>query len=83
MARAINKETLNQKIEKAEQEVAKAKRNYDAATAELKKLLDKRDAIRTKELLQVVAESPLSYEEIIRIIQSAGQRKRSVTMRNN
>lgn len=75
MARAINKETLNQKIEKAEQEVAKAKRNYDAATAELKKLLDKRDALRSKELLQVVAESPLSYEEIIRIIQSAGQKK--------
>ena len=75
MARAINKETLNQKIEKAEQEVAKAKRNYDVATAELKKLLDKRDALRSKELLQVVAESPLSYEEIIRIIQSAGQKK--------
>lgn len=77
MARVINKETLNQKIEKAEQEVAKANRNYDAATAELKKLLDKRDAIRSRELLQVVAESPLSYEEIIRIIQSAGQKKTS------
>lgn len=75
MSRGINKDALNQKIEKAEREVAKAKRSYDAATAELKKLLDKRDALRSKELLQVVAESPLSYEEILGIIKSAGQKK--------
>ncbi len=75
MARGINKDTLNQKIEKAEQEVAKAKRSYDTATAELKKLLDKRDALRSKELLQVVAASLLSYEEILGIIQNAGQKK--------
>ncbi len=34
-------------IEKAELEVAKARRNYEEATAELKKLLDKREAVRS------------------------------------
>lgn len=47
MARTINMGTLEQKIEKAEQEVVKTKRAYDTATSELKKLLDKRDAIRS------------------------------------
>lgn len=70
MARAINMELLEQKIRKAEQEVAKAKRTYDTATAELKRLLDKRDAIRSQELIKAVAESPLSYEEIMAFIKS-------------
>ena len=33
MARSINMEALEQKISKAEQEVVKAKNNYDTATA--------------------------------------------------
>ena len=70
MARAINMELLEQKIRKAEQEVAKAKRTYDTATAELKRLLDKRDAIRSQELIKAVAKSPLSYEEIMAFIKS-------------
>lgn len=73
MARNVNIEALDQKINKAEQEVAKAKRNYDAATAGLKKLLDKRDAIRSQELMKAVAESPLSYEDIIALIRAAGE----------
>ena len=52
MARSINMEALEQKISKAEQEVVKAKNNYDTATASLKKMLDKRDAIRSKELMK-------------------------------
>ena len=76
MARSINIEALDQKINKAEQEVAKAKRNYDAATAELNKLLDKRDAIRSRELMKAVAESPLSYKDIIALIRAAGQSPR-------
>ena len=53
MARTMNMEALDRKIEKAQQEVSVAKKRYDSATAELKKLLDKRDAIRSKELLTV------------------------------
>ena len=76
MARSVSIEALDQKINKAEQEVTKAKRNYDEATAELKKLLDKRDAIRSRELMKAVAESPLSYEDIIALIRAAGQSPR-------
>lgn len=75
MARTVNMEVLEQKISKAEQEVVKAKKNYDIATASLKKLLDKRDAIRSRELMKVVTDSPLSYDEIITLIRSAGKSK--------
>ena len=73
MARTINMDSLNQKIEKAEQEVVRTKKAYDTATAELKKLLDKRDAVRSQELLKAVAESPLTYNEIIALIKSGGK----------
>lgn len=75
MARTVNMEALEQKISKAEQEVVKAKKNYDIATASLKKLLDKRDAIRSQELMKVVTDSPLSYDEIITLIRSGGKSK--------
>ena len=73
MARTINMNSLNQKIEKAEQEVVRTKKAYDTATAELKKLLDKRDAVRSQELLKAVADSPLTYAEIITLIKSGGK----------
>ena len=44
MAREINAELLDTKIEKAQQDLVKAKHRYDAAAATLKDLLDKRDA---------------------------------------
>ena len=44
MAREINAELLYTKIEKAQQDLVKAKHRYDAAAATLKDLLDKRDA---------------------------------------
>ena len=75
MARTVNMEALEQKISKAEQEVVKAKKNYDIATASLKKLLDKRDAIRSQELMKAVTDSSLSYDEIITLIRSAGKSK--------
>lgn len=72
MARSINLKALDEKIGKAEQEVSKAKKNYDAATAELKRLLDKRDAFRSQELMRAVAESSLAFDEIILLIKSGG-----------
>ena len=46
MAREINAELLDTKIEKAQKNLVKAKHRYDAAAATLKDLLDKRDALR-------------------------------------
>ena len=73
MARILNMETLDHKIEKAQQEVSAAKKKYDAATAELKKLLDKREALRSQEIMKLIAEIPLAYEEIVRLIQTSGK----------
>ena len=48
--RKTSKEALEEKIEKAEADVIAAKKKYDQATANLKELLDKRDAIRKEEI---------------------------------
>ena len=42
--RKTSKEALEEKIKKAEADVIAAKKKYDQATANLKELLDKRDA---------------------------------------
>ena len=60
MAREINAELLDTKIEKAQKNLVKAKHRYDAAAATLKDLLDKRDALRQKKLLDA--------EKIFRIL---------------
>ena len=48
--RKTSREALEEKIEKAEADVIAAKKKYDQATANLKELLDKRDAIRKEEI---------------------------------
>ena len=57
MAREINAELLDAKIEKAQADLVKARHRYDAAAATLKDLLDKRDAFRQKKLLDAIAQS--------------------------
>lgn len=70
MAREINAELLDAKIEKAQEELVKTKHRYDAAATTLKDLLDKRDALRQKKLLDAIAQSGRSYEEIIQYLRS-------------
>ena len=70
MARAMNIEVLEKKIEKAQQDVVRTKKAYDAATAALKDLLDKRDAFRKNEIMEAIAKSGKSYETIMKFIQS-------------
>ena len=64
MARQISMETLNAKIEKAEQNVARTKKAYEAATEEFKKLMDKRDAGKGAEIVNEIIKSGESAEEI-------------------
>lgn len=52
MARTISMETLENKIEKAQENVSKARVRYEEATSELKKLLDKKKALQTDELVK-------------------------------
>ena len=72
MGRTMNVESLEQKIVKAEQNVVKTRKAYESATAELKKLLDKRDAFRSQEIMSIISDSPLSYEEVVNLIRKAG-----------
>ena len=55
--RRTSREALDEKIEKAEADVIVAKKRYDHATAVLKELLDKRDAIRKDEILSAIVKS--------------------------
>lgn len=76
MAREINAELLDTKIEKAQKDLVKAKHRYDAAAATLKALkdlLDKRDALRQKKLLDAIAQSGRSYEEIMQYLHSKSE----------
>lgn len=47
-------EALDAKIEKAQAQVSKTKKQYDAAVAALSDLLDNRDALRRDELVKVI-----------------------------
>ena len=76
--RRTSREALDEKIEKAEADVIAAKKKYDQATANLKELLDKRDAIRKEEILSAVVKNEWqSYEEIMNFLNvgSDGEKK--------
>ena len=70
MAREINAERWILKLKKQQQDLVKAKQRYDVAAATLKDLLDKRDALRQKKLLDAIAQSGRSYEEIMQYLHS-------------
>ena len=65
MARMTSMEALDAKIEKAQAQVSKAKKQYDAAVAALSDLLDKRDALRRDELVKAIMKSDRTYEEVL------------------
>ena len=68
MARTIRKDTLEQKISKLETAIRKNRQQYDQLTKELKELLDKQKAMRSEELMEAIADSSRSYEDILRYI---------------
>lgn len=65
MARVTSMEALENKIIKAQEQVSKTKKQYDAAVKNLSDLLDKRDALRRDELVKAIMNSGRSYEEIL------------------
>jgi len=70
MGRKIEKDVLEERIEKAQEDVIKAKKKYDATTETLKQILDKRQAIRVEEVMTAIAKSNRSYEDIVSYIHS-------------
>lgn len=73
MARTVGLETLDQKIEKMQSDVVKAKKKYDLAVSTLKDLMDKRDALKRDELINAIMKSEKSYEQILQFIQQSDQ----------
>lgn len=61
---------IEERIAAQEQEVLKAKNKFEEESDKLKDLYRKRDEGRKKELLEAVAKSSRSYEEIMAFIQS-------------
>ena len=72
MARMTSMEALEAKIEKAQAQVSKTKKQYDAAVAALSDLLDKRDALRRDELMKAIMKSDRTYEEVLAFL-NAGE----------
>lgn len=68
MSRTVGLESLEEKIEKAQQKVIRTKAAYDNAVDELQVLLDKQTALQTKELIKAIANSDKSYQEILNFI---------------
>ncbi len=56
---------IDEKIKQSEAALAKAKSRYDAEAAVLKELLQKRQAMRDRELMEATAKSRRSFEEIL------------------
>ncbi|PKM70745.1 MAG: hypothetical protein CVU93_00500 [Firmicutes bacterium HGW-Firmicutes-18] len=75
MARTVGLETLEQKIEKAQSDVVKAKKKYDLTVSTLKDLMDKRDALKRDELIIAIMKSEKSYDQILQFIQQSDQEK--------
>lgn len=75
MARTVGMDALEQKIEKAQSDVVKAKAKYDVALATLKDLMDKRDALKRDELIAAIMKSDKSYDQILQFIQPTDQEK--------
>lgn len=66
--RATSEETLEQKIMKAQEKVARTAAAHEKAVDELQILLDKRDAKRKIEVWEAIINSSRSYEEILGMI---------------
>lgn len=66
--RATSDETLEQKILKAQEKVARTTAAPEKAVDELQILLDKRDAKRKDEVWEAIVNSNRSYEEILGMI---------------
>lgn len=73
MARMISMESLDKKIEKAQELVSRKKKEYDAAVSALSDLLDKRDALQRDELIKAILKSDRTYEEVLSFLDTGDE----------
>ena len=67
---ARRKITIDERIERQKEVVSKAKDRYDAALDELKELMEKKNELNRKVLLDAYDRGNVSVEEIINFIES-------------
>lgn len=63
--------SIDDKINEQKQVVSRAKAKYESELAELNDLMKKRDEIRNKQLLEAIASSDRSFEEILEFIKKS------------
>ena len=73
MARMVSMESLDKKIEKAQELVSRKKKEYDAAVSTLSDLLDKRDALQRDELVKAILKSDRTYEEVLAFLDTGDE----------
>lgn len=59
---------LNQRIEKVRKRVVESKAAYERASKELNKLLDKQRLMQAEQIMNAIAKSDKSYEEVLQSI---------------
>lgn len=70
MTRTRRTISIDEKIEQQKKVVFQIKDKYDAALAELDRLQQKRNELRSKELLKAVEASDRTYDEIIAFLKN-------------
>ena len=70
MAKIRQTSNIDDKIKIAQDNVVRTKEKYDAAIADLKQLLDKKDAMKRDVLINAITRSKKSYEEILEFLKS-------------
>lgn len=59
---------LDQRIEKVRKRVKESKAAYDRASKELKNLMEKKKLIQADEIMDAIAKSGKTYEEVLQSI---------------
>lgn len=73
MARMTSMEALEKRIEKAQTQVSRTKKQYDEAVSTLSDLLDKKEALQRDELIKAIMKSDKTYEEVLEFLDTNGE----------
>lgn len=71
--RQITAASLEAKIEKQKEILAKSKAKYEADKAEMLRLVKLRDSIQAEELLEAIAKSKYSVADVIKMVKGRKQ----------
>ena len=71
---ARTKITIDEKIERQKEVVSRLKDKYEVALDDLEKLMQKREELRRKELMDAFVKSDRTYDEIMEYLRSTEER---------